>query len=331
MSAEVAVISTGGTIASTQDKTAATPQKGGTELIEAVPKLSEYATLSVRDIAQVPSFDMDLDTIADIGDAAVDAAADGADGVVITHGTDTMEESAYVLDMTRDFDIPVVFTGAQRRPDEYSPDGPANMLTAVRAATHDRLQAAGGVYIAFDMELHSPRDVTKSHTSALGTFNSPDKGPIASFTRDDIRIHRQPGSYSETLAPTRSSADVRMIKSAVDVGSQQVDTAVEQGVDGIVIEGTGLGNTTSALGNAIKEAVEEGIPVVVTSRCHAGATAPVYGTDGGGQTLVDNGAVQAGDLPAHKARLKLALALAAVEEPLTATEYFSTAGPGQRF
>jgi L-asparaginase len=322
MSSEVVVISTGGTIASTQDETAATPQKSGTELIDAVPELSEYATLSVRDIAQVPSFDMDLDTIADIGDAVVDVAADGADGVVVTHGTDTMEESAYVLDATHDFDIPVVFTGAQRRSDELSPDGPANVLAAVRAATHDRLRAAGGVYIAFDMELHSPRDVTKTHTSALGTFASPDKGPIASFTRGAIRFHRQPGSYSETIGATRSFADVRMIKSAVGIGSRQVDTAIEQGVDGLVIEGTGLGNATSALGNAIEGAVEEGIPVVVASRCHAGSTEPVYGTDGGGQTLVDNGAVHAGDLPAHKARLKLVLALAAVEDPLAAAEYF---------
>jgi L-asparaginase len=322
MSAEVAVIGTGGTIASTQNEAAATPQKGGAELVEAVPELSEYATLSVRDVAQVASFDMNLDTVADIGDAAADAVADGADGVVVTHGTDTMEESSYVLDLTREFDVPVVFTGAQRRPDEHSPDGPANLLTAVRAATDDRLQAAGGVYVAFDMELHSPRDVTKSHTSALGTFESPGKGPVASVTREDIRMHRQPGSYSESIAATRSSADVRMIKSAVGVGAEQVESAREHAVDGLVIEGTGLGNTTSALGNAVGEAVESGLPVVVASRCHAGATAPVYGTDGGGQTLVDSGAVQAGDLSAHKARLKLALALANVQEPLAAAEVF---------
>lgn len=322
MSSEVAVISTGGTIASTQNETAATPQKSGTELIDAVPELSEYATLSVRDIAQVPSFDMDLDTIADVGDAVIDVAADDADGVVVTHGTDTMEESAYVLDVTRDFDIPVVFTGAQRRPDERSPDGPAN-IPAGGPCRYAR--SPPGCRRRLHRLRHGatlPRDVTKSHTSALGTFTSPDKGPIASLTREAIRFHRQPGSYSETLGPTRSFADVRMIKSAVGIGSRQVDTAVEQGVDGIVIEGTGLGNTTSALGNAIEGAVEEGIPVVVASRCHAGSTAPVYGTDGGGQTLVDNGAVHAGDLPAHKARLKLMLALAAVKEPLAAAEYF---------
>jgi len=322
MSSEVTVISTGGTIASTRSEAAATPQKGGEELVTAVPELSEYATLSVREVAQVASFDMDIETIANVGDAAAEAIAGGADGVVVTHGTDTMEETAYVLDLTRDFDAPVVLTGAQRRPDEHSPDGPANLLTAIRATTHDRLRAAGSVYVAFDMELHSPRDVTKDHTSALGTFESPGKGPVASVTRQNIRIHLQPESTTETLAPTRTTADVRMIKSAVGVGSRQIEAAVEQGVDGIVVEATGLGNTTSSLGRAIADVVADGVPVVVASRCHAGATAPVYGTDGGGRTLVDNGAVQAGDLPAHKARLKLALALADVADPLEAADYF---------
>jgi L-asparaginase len=195
-------------------------------------------------------------------------------------------------------------------------------LTAVRAATHDRLQSAGGVYVAFDMELHSPRDVTKGHTSALGTFESPDKGPIASFDRHGVRFHREPGSYSDSLAPEQSSADVRMIKSAAGVGSEQIECAVDAGADGIVIEGTGLGNTTAAIGNAIDDVIDSGIPVVVASRCYAGTTAAVYGTDGGGQTLVDHGAVHAGDLPAHKARLKLALALADVEQPLDARDYF---------
>jgi L-asparaginase len=320
MKPEVAVISTGGTIASTRDDAAATPQKGGEELIEAVPELTEHAAVSVRDLTQVVSFDMNLDTIADIGEAAAEAAADGAAGVVVTHGTDTMEESAYAVDLTQDLDVPVVFTGAQRRPDEHSSDGPANLLTAVRAATHDRLQ--GGVYIAFDMELHAARDVTKGHTSALGTFVSPDKGPVASFTREGVRFHRQPGSYSETITATHTTADVMMLKSAVDVDARQLEFAIERGADGIVIEGTGLGNVTSAIGTAVPEIVDAGTPVVVASRCHAGTTEPVYGTDGGGQTLAEKGVIHAGDLPAHKARLKLAFALAASERPSAVTEYF---------
>lgn len=323
MTSELVVLSTGGTIASTQDGDAATPKKDGSELLQAVPEISEYAEVTaVRNIAQLPSFDMDVDTIADVGDAAAEAAADGADGVVVTHGTDTMEESAYVLDLTRDLDVPVVFTGAQRRSDEVSPDGPANLLTAVRAASEDRIQDAGGVYIAFDTELHAARDVTKAHTSALGTYESPDKGPVASFTREAVRVHRSPGSYSESLSVTRTDADVAMVQSAVDVGARQIEFALETGVDGLVVEGTGLGNTTSAIGNAITDAVDAGVPVVVASRCQGGSTAPVYGTDGGSKTLVDHGALQAGDLPAHKARLKLALALAAVEQRADVAEYF---------
>jgi L-asparaginase len=320
MSSELVVLSTGGTIASTQDGDAATPKKEGSELVDAVPEISEYADVTaVRNIAQLPSFDMDVDTIAD---AADEAAADGADGVVVTHGTDTMEESAYLLDLTREFDVPVVFTGAQRRSDEVSPDGPANLLAAVQAASNERFRGLGGVYVAFDMELHAARDVTKAHTSALGTFESPDKGPVASFTREGIRVHRSPGSYSESLPATRTDADVAMIKSAVGVGAQQVEWALETGADGLVVEGTGLGNSTSAIGNAVADAIEAGVPVVVTSRCHGGSTAPVYGTDGGSQTLVDHGAIQAGDLPAHKARLKLALALSTAETRAEVAAFF---------
>lgn len=324
MKPDVTIVSTGGTIASTHSKNAATPEKSGTELVEAVPEVSDHAAVSVRELMQVASFNIDLDIITDIGDAAVEAAADDADGVIITHGTDTMEESAYAVDLTRELDIPVVFTGAQRRPDELSSDGSSNILTAVRAASHDRLRTTGGVYIAFDMELHSAQDVLKSHTSALDTFKSPDNGPIGSFTRENLRLHRSPGSYTDTIKSNQTDADVMMIKSGAGVGSRQMTFAMEQDVDGIVIEGTGLGNVTSALGEEVATAVAANIPVVITSRCYAGATAPVYGTAGGGQTLTDNGGIQAGDLSAQKARLKLAFALADADdsEPSKIANYF---------
>lgn len=310
---DIAVLSTGGTIASTQDgdSGAASPSKAGSELVEAVPAVSTYGDISVQDVAQRPSFDMSLDRIATIGDAAAAAADAGADGIVVTHGTDTMEESAYALDLTRGLTPPVVFTGAQRRPDEHSADGAANLLTAVRAASHERFRGEEGVYVAFDSELHAARDVTKGHTSALGTFVSPDAGPVASVSREDIRVHRHPGSRSDTLPVDRTDADVAMVKSAAGVGRRGIDAALEAGVDGVVVEGTGLGNTTAAIGDGVADAVSAGVPVVVASRCRGGSTAPVYGTGGGGRTLVDRGAVQAGALPAHKARLKLAFLCAA--------------------
>ncbi|EMA49790.1 asparaginase [Halococcus salifodinae] len=307
MSASITVLSTGGTIASTQAEDGATPSRSGGDLIAAVPELGSYADIAVTEVVQTPSFDMDIESLAVIVEQTRTAVDDGADGVVITHGTDTMAESAYYLDLVLDLDAPVVLTGAQRRSDEVSPDGPSNLLTAARAASHDRFRDRGGVYIAFDEELHAARDVTKAHTSDLSAFVSPDKSPVAHFTRESVRVHREPGSRSDTIEATTTSADVVVVKTGIGVGTQQVDAALGGSVDGLIVEGTGLGNTTSPLGGAIRDALEADVPVVITSRCQGGAVAPVYGTPGGGKTLRSHGIIDGGDLPAHKARLKLML------------------------
>ena len=307
MAASITVLSTGGTIASTASENGATPTQSGEELVAAVPELESHADIEVAAVGRTPSFDMDIESLTAIAERTRTVIEAGADGVVITHGTDTMEESAYYLDLVLDCDAPVVFTGAQRRPDEVSPDGPSNLLTAVRAASHERFRGAGGVYIAFDEELHAARDVTKGHTSDLSAFVSPDTCPVARFTREDVRVHREPGSRSDSVEVTTTSANVSMVKTGIGVDAQQMNDALETGVDGIVVEGTGLGNTTSALGDAIGDALEANVPVVVTSRCRGGRVAPVYGTPGGGETLRSHGVIGGGDLPPHKARLKLLL------------------------
>ena len=307
MSATITVLSTGGTIASTSREGGATPNKSGEDLVAAVPELESHAEIEVEEVIQTPSFDMDIESLAAIAARARRAIEGDADGVVVTHGTDTMEESAYYLDLVCGLDAPIVFTGAQRRPDEVSADGPSNLITAVRAASHERFRDTGGVYIAFDEEVHAARDVTKGHTSALSAFVSPDNCPVARFTREGVRVHREPGSRSIAVGVTETSADVTMVKSGAGVGTQQLREAIERGVDGVVVEGTGLGNTTGALGDAIGDSIEAGVPVVITSRCRGGSVAPVYGTPGGGETLRSHGVIAGGDLPAHKARLKLLL------------------------
>lgn len=307
MSASIAVLSTGGTIASTAGADGATPSKSGADLIAAVPELESYADIEATEVMQTPSFDMGIEALTTIAERTRTAVDEGADGIVITHGTDTMEESAYYLDLVLALVVPVVFTGAQRRSDETSPDGPSNLLTAVRAASHERFRGAGGVYVAFDEELHAARDVTKGHTSHLSAFVSPDACPVARFTREDVRVHRDPGSRSDSVGATTTSAAVPMVKTGIGIGARQLNDPLEAGVDGVVIEGTGLGNTTSALGHAVGKAREAGVPVVITSRCQGGAVAPVYGTPGGGATLRSHGVIDGGDLPAHKARLKLML------------------------
>ncbi|RDZ34067.1 MULTISPECIES: asparaginase [unclassified Haloferax] len=318
MPPQVTVLSTGGTIASTDGEGGATPSKRGAALVDAVPELGEYAEVEVRDVALRPSFDMDFETVAATAHAARDAAVDGADGVVVTHGTDTMEESAYYLDLALDLDVPVVFTGAQRRPNEVSADGPSNLLTAVRAAVDESFTGRGGVYVAFDEQLHAARDATKIHTSDLDAFASPDASPVARFTREGTRLLREPGSRSASVDAIESSKDVAVVQSYIGADDRQLRSVVEAEADGVVLEGTGLGNATNALGEAAGSLAEDGYPVVVTTRCQGGAVAPVYGSPGGGETLRDRRVIDGSDLPAHKARIKLMLVLESVGDDLAA-------------
>jgi L-asparaginase len=322
----VHVVATGGTIASTPGEDGAAPSLDPDDLLDAVPDLDALADLTAESVAQVPGFDMDFEKMAAVGERAAEAVEEGADAVVVTHGTDTMAETAYFLDLTRSLSVPVVVTGAQRRLDEPSSDAPANLLAAVRAATHERV--GEGVFLAFDDELHAARDVRKVHTHKLAAFASPNDGPVATLTRAGVRFHREPRSESVYVPRSESSDDatagpdacVEMVVSAAGVDGRQVERAVDDGTDGLVVAGTGLGNTTSGLGEAVADAVEAGVPVVRTSRCGAGPTGAVYGTAGGGQTLQDAGAIPGGDLAPWKARVKLALALDAVVDGDEATD-----------
>ncbi|WP_276248079.1 asparaginase [Haladaptatus sp. YSMS36] len=325
MTPHIAVLSTGGTIASTGTDKGATPTRAGDELVEAVPGLTDHADISVEEVAQISSFALGFDTMATIVRRVRELAAEGVDGVVVTHGTDTMEESAYFVDVVAGDTIPVVFTGAQRRGDEPGADGPANLLTAVRAASHERVREAGGAYIAFADSLYSARTVTKGHTSNLDTFYAPDAGPVANVLRGYVRFFREPGSESVSIPATDVTARVEMVKSAAGVDGWQIERALEDGVSGIVLEGMGLGNTTPGLETAAAEAIDRGVPVVVTSRCHGGAVNGIYGKEGGARTLEEHGAILGGDLPAQKARITLALALSATDDPEEARELVATA------
>jgi|AntRauTorcE11898_2_1112593.scaffolds.fasta_scaffold11949_2 L-asparaginase len=324
----VTVLSTGGTIASTGGDSK-TPTKEGEELLDAVPGLAELASFSVERVASVSGFDVTWARAAALREAA-ERAAGASDGIVVTHGTDTMAESAYLLDLTTDFDVPVAFTGAQRPFDQVGTDGPPNLLAAVRTVTNRRVD--DGTYLVFDDEVHAARDVVKRHTSALSTFDSPERGPVGEFTPAGLRLFREPQSYSgsapevggiETEIPVLTSGlgmSGNALRRVVDLDDGPLDghgsrvpvsqTEASASVDGVVVAGTGLGNTTGALSTAIEEIREAGIPVVIASRCHEGATAPLYGGDGGGTTLEEFGVLWAGDLPAWKARIKLAVAIA---------------------
>ncbi|WP_306055858.1 asparaginase [Natronococcus wangiae] len=306
----VTVLSTGGTIASTDAAGGPEPTRTGAQLLEAVPELEEYASLTVEEVVQTPSYEMDATTLERIGDRVRGLEDDPTvDAVVVTHGTDTLEETAYYLDVTVQPDTPVFLTGAQRRPDEVSPDGPGNLLTAVRAGRAFADRGADGAFVAFNETVHAARSAAKTHASALETFRSANAGPVATVDRDGVVVHRAPRSETRPLAATSLAATVFTIKSGSCVTGELLAAALERDPDGLVIEGTGLGNATAGIAEGVREATGDGVPVVVASRCLEGRATPVYGGDGGGERLRKYGAIFAGDLSAQKARIRLALAL----------------------
>jgi L-asparaginase len=313
---DVTVLSTGGTIASTSGDDGKTPTESGGDLLDAVPGLGDLASFTVEQVASVSGFDVTWKRARALRRAAR-RAADETDGIVVTHGTDTMAESAYLLDLTTDLGVPVAFTGAQRPFDEVGTDGPPNLLGAVRTVTHDRIDA--GTYLVFDDEVHAARDVVKRHTSALSTFDSPERGPVAEFTPRGLRLFREPRSYSDGAPDVESvAAEIPVLTSGLGVSGDAIRRVAgslnDPAIDGLVVAATGLGNTTASVCAAIDDLRAASIPVVIASRCHEGATAPLYGGDGGGTTLDGLGVLWAGDLPAWKARIKLAVALAAGDD-----------------
>ncbi|RLM72432.1 asparaginase [Halorubrum sp. Atlit-26R] len=321
----VAVVACGGTIASEPGDDGAAPEKTGDDLVEAVPAVSDHARVTTSEVCSQPGFDVrwrDVlataaavrDAVGEAPDEVSESAEGAADGVVVTHGTDTLADTAFALDLLTDLDAPIVVTGAQRRLDEPSSDVPANLALAVRAAADDRFSR--GVHVAFDDELHAARDVVKGHSNALSTMTSPGTGPVATFTRAASRLVRAPergvavDPLADAIEGPADVPEVPVVHSGTGVGAGTLDRALDAGVGGVVVEGTGLGNVAGALGDAIGEAVES-VPVVVAGRPPAGPTEPVYGTPGGAVTLADHGVTFAGDLPAAKARVALALGLAA--------------------
>jgi L-asparaginase len=311
MSAKVVLVSTGGTIASRHDaqlgRTVASQR--GEDLLAQVPELAEVAAIEVDDFATVSSFDMSVDLAFRLaGRVNRHLARDEVAGVVVTHGTDTMEESCYLADLLLQSDKPAVFTGAQRAHDDPNPDGPGNLLSAVRAAAAPAARGCGAV-ICFADQIHAARDVSKVSASALATFQSYDKGALGEVDRGRVVIHRRP-QHRRTFAVDRLETRVPLIRLYLGFDVALVEAALKHGARGLVLEAFGRGNGPAALVPIVRAAVATGVPAVVTSRCPTGRVEPIYGK-GGGKDLADAGAIFAGDLKGPKARLLLMVLLSA--------------------
>lgn len=307
----VVLLTTGGTIASRQDAagTAFVSSIGAEEMGAQARDLPPGVTLRAEAFCNINSFRMDLPTAFALGQRIAGVLAEASVlGVVVTHGTDTMEESAFLVGLTVTSDKPVVFTGAQRNAEEPDADGPRNLSDAIHLAASPAAQSIGTV-ILFDGVFHAARDVRKTHTSRPGTFNSADHGKLGVVDEGAVRLYRRPAALPH-FARAAVEPRVDLIKMAMGMDDRFMRWALADGARGFVLEGFGRGNCPPAFVEATRAAVAAGVPVLVTSRCGEGRVKPVYG-NGGGVDLASAGAIFAGDLTGQKARILLSVLLGA--------------------
>jgi len=314
-SATVVVIGTGGTIASRPGRSGVVAAISGAELVDAVPGLADEGPVEVQDLMNVNAYRLEAGQMLEIAQAVREAAArSDVTGVVVTHGTDTMEESAYLSDLLFGGDEPVVFTGAQRHAGSSNPDGPANLVGAARVARSPAARGLGAM-IAFEGRVDGARAATKVHTYSLRAFGAFQGGPLGEVRADGaFHLLSRPTRVTNLVGTDAIEPRVALVKMAAGIDGTFVQVAVERGFRGIVVEGFGLGNANEAVLASVRAAVEAGVVVMITSRCPSGAVEPVYG-HGGGYDLAGAGAIFAGDLSGPKARILLMAALGAASSP----------------
>jgi L-asparaginase len=307
-----AVVFTGGTISMETDPAAGgnVPKLDGAAILARTPGLDAIAEVTAIDRGLTPASHFTFPALLDLARCVRDALADpGVDGAVVVQGTDTIEETSFLLDLVLDSPKPVVVTGAMRSASEPGYEGPANIRNAVRCAVDPQLRGEG-VLVALAGTIEPADDVTKTHATALDTFRSLNAGSVGRVEGDRVVIDRRRGPRRH-VATERAAERVHIITAHVARDGSLVDAALATGADGFVVEATGSGNTTPLLLEACTRAMAAGIPVVLTTRCPAGAAGPGYAFPGGGGTWVRAGALLAGHLGGPKARVALALALGA--------------------
>jgi L-asparaginase len=314
----VTVLATGGTIASRSgDSGGATARDAGADLVSRLD-LPPEAEVRVRDVFRVGSFRMTLERVHELARAvAAELADDGVDGVVITHGTDTAEETAFFLDLFHADPRPVVVTGAQRAADAQDSDGPRNLADAVTAAGAPACRELG-VLIGFGGQLFPARGTRKTHTLAADTFTNPAGGPLGWVHGRDVGVVTSPrrGPALDLDAFDPAGVRVDLVPTYPDADATALRACVDAGARGLVLEATGAGNANPAICAAVAEVVATGVVVLTSTRVAAGPVAAVYG-DGGGVDLLAAGAVPSGLLRPSQARILLTALLGVHDDPAT--------------
>jgi len=306
-----ALVTTGGTIVSRIDPASglAMPVLSGSELLEALRGFIDPSEVEVHDLVRVASPQIAPEHWCRLHDIVAGLVSrPDICGVIVTHGTSTLEETAWFLDLTVETNKPIVITGAQRNASSPNFDGPANLLDALKICRSPCARDKG-VLVALNEHINAAREATKTHTVNVQTFESGLWGDLGGVVNDRVTFHRAPLRRLHIPLRTRQLPTVEIVSMYAGATGRLVDAAVDLGIQGLVIQAVASGHVNESMYEAIVRALQRKVPVVVATRIPQGGTRKGYGFAGSSQMLVDAGAVLSSDLSAWKARILLMLAL----------------------
>ncbi|HCZ1929532.1 TPA: asparaginase [Staphylococcus aureus] len=302
------VIHTGGTISMSQDQSNKVVTNDINPISMHQDVINQYAQIDELNPFNVPSPHMTIQHVKQLKDIILEAVTNKYyDGFVITHGTDTLEETAFLLDLILGIEQLVVITGAMRSSNEIGSDGLYNYISAIRVASDEKARHKG-VMVVFNDEIHTARNVTKTHTSNTNTFQSPNHGPLGVLTKDRVQFHHMP-YRQQALENVNDKLNVPLVKAYMGMPGDIFSFYSREGIDGMVIEALGQGNIPPSALEGIQQLVSLNIPIVLVSRSFNGIVSPTYAYDGGGYQLAQQGFIFSNGLNGPKARLKLLVAL----------------------
>ncbi len=306
----ILIVFTGGTFSMMIDEKTggAVPRFSGQELMEKIPEAKELAEITCYDFGKYPGPHMTPELMLELSKKIRGLISEKEyAGVIITHGTDTLEETAYLLDLTIKTSIPIVVIGSMKNSSEPDWDGPLNLINAIHVCLNPNSRDMG-VLVCLDGEINAASEVTKIFTEQIDSFRSLDFGALGFVQNGRVFFNRMPRKL-EKIETDKIVTNVDMLTVYAGMNEKFFKFSSDSGAAGIVVEALGVGNVPPAAFEGIKYAIEKRIPVVLVSRCPAGETLDIYGYPGAGKWLHQMGVIFAEYLNGQKARVKLMLAL----------------------
>ncbi|MCL6493593.1 MAG: asparaginase [Ignavibacterium sp.] len=320
---KILVVFTGGTFSMMIDQSTggAIPRYSGGELLDMIPQAKRLAEIDYYDFGKYPGPHVTPKLMLQLSQKIKQLLAEKHyDGVIVTHGTDTLEETAYFLDLTINTEIPIVITGSMKNSSEPDWDGPRNLIDAIHICLNDNSKNLG-VLVCLNGEINAASEVTKIYSDSVESFKSLDFGSLG-FVQNGRVIYNRLPHYLEKIETDVIDDNVDMLTVYAGMDEKFFKFSADSGASGIVVEALGVGNVPPPAFEGIKYAVEKGIPVVLTSRCPAGETDYIYSYPGAGKHLHDLGVIFADYINGQKARIKLIIVLGKTRDINQIRKYF---------